>query len=80
MFKKFLTAALACAVFGTVSLTSFAESGEKTVQSEESAPKIEYIHSEITEKRVNSSIYEEIIANQIVFYSNIPSLLTFPIP
>ena len=72
MFKKFLTAVLACAVFGTVSLTSFAESGESSVQSEESEPKIEYIYSEITEKRISSrNLYEEILARQIVFYSNI---------
>lgn len=72
MFRRFLAAALACAVFGTVSLTSFAESGESSVQSEESAPKIEYIYSEITEKRISSrNLYEEILAKQIVFYSNI---------
>ena len=68
MFKKFLTAALACAVFGTVSLTAFAESGEI---SSESQQKIEYIYSEIVEKRVASSIFEEVLANQVVFYSNI---------
>lgn len=72
MFKKFLAAALACAVFGTVSLTSFADSGEKPAQSEESAPKIEYIYSEIVENKIPSySLYEEIIAKQIVFYSNV---------
>ena len=72
MFRRFLAAALACAVFGTVSLTSFAESGESSVQSEESEPKIEYIYSEITEKRISSrNLYEEILARQIVFYSNI---------
>ncbi len=72
MFRRFLAAALACAVFGTVSLTSFAESGENPVQSEESAPKIEYIYSEIVENKIPSySLYEEIIAKQIVFYSNV---------
>ena len=72
MFKKILAAALACAVFGTVSLTSFAESGENPAQSAESTPKIEYIYSEIVENKIQShSIYEEIIAKQIVFYSNV---------
>lgn len=72
MFKKILAAALACAVFGTVSLTSFADSGEKPAQSEESSQKIEYIYSEIVENKIQShSIYEEIIAKQIVFYSNV---------
>ena len=47
MFRKILAAALACAVFGTVSLTSFAESDENPAQSAESTPKIEYIYSEI---------------------------------
>ena len=78
MFRRFLAAALACAVFGTVSLTSFAESGESSAESQQ---KIEYIHSEIAEKRVNSSIYEEIIANQIVFYSNISNgaVIDYPV-
>ena len=72
MFKKILAAALACAVFGTVSLTSFADTGEKPAQSDESAQKIEYIYSEIVEKRIPSrNLYEEILAKQIVFYSNI---------
>lgn len=78
MFKKFLTAAFACAVFGTVSLSAFADTDESSAESQQ---KIEYIHSEIAEKRVNSSLYEEIIANQIVFYSNISNgaVIDYPV-
>ena len=81
MFKKFLAAALACAVFGTVSLTSFAELGENPAQSAESTPKIEYIYSEIAEKRVDSSLFEEILAKQIVFYSNVSNgaVIDYPV-
>ena len=81
MFRKILAAALACAVFGTVSLTSFAESGENPAQSAESTPKIEYIYSEIAEKRVDSSLFEEILAKQIVFYSNVSNgaVIDYPV-
>ncbi len=71
MFRKILAAVLACAVFGTVSLTSRAESGST---SEESAQETEYIYSDIDEKQVyGNALYEEILAKQIVFYSNIPN-------
>ncbi len=71
MFRRILAAVLACAVFGTVSLTSLAESGSTTG---ESAQETEYIYSDIDEKQVyGSALYEEILAKQIVFYSNIPN-------
>ncbi len=78
MFKKFLTAALCCAVFGTVSLTAFAESGETASESQQ---KIEYIYTEIAQNRVNSTLFEEIIAKQIVFYSNISNgaVIDYPV-
>lgn len=73
MLKKILAAALACAVFGTTALVASAESSENPpAQSEENEPKIEYIYSEITERNIPSyGLYEEIIANQVVFYSNV---------
>ena len=71
MFRRILAAVLACAVFGTVSLTSRAES-ESTA--EESTQETEYIYSDIAEKQVyGNALYEEILAKQIVFYSNIPN-------
>ncbi len=71
MFRRILAAVLACAVFGTVSPTSRAES-ESTA--EESAQETEYIYSDIAEKQVyGNALYEEILAKQIVFYSNIPN-------
>ncbi len=82
MFKKILATALAFAVFGTVSLTAFAESGENSAQSVESAPKIEYIYSEIVENKIPShSLYEEILAKQIVFYSNVSNgaVIDYPV-
>ena len=73
MLKKILAAALACAVFGTTALVASAESSENPpAQSEENEPIIDYIYSEITERNIPSyGLYEEIIANQVVFYSNV---------
>ena len=73
MFKRFLAASFACAVLGTVSLTAYAASAERSsVQTGENESEIEYIYSEIVEKNINTyNLYEEILANQIIFYSNI---------
>lgn len=71
MFRRILAAVLACAVFGTVSPLSRAES---VSTAEESAQETEYIYSDISEKQVyGNALYEEILAKQIVFYSNIPN-------
>ena len=73
MFKRFLAASLACAVWGTVSLTAYAASAERSsVQTGDNESEIEYIYSEIVEKSINTyNLYEEILANQIIFYSNV---------
>lgn len=73
MFKRFLAASFACAVLGTVSLTAYAASAERSsVQTGENESEIEYIYSEIVEKNINTyNLYEEILANQIIFYSNV---------
>lgn len=69
MFRRILAAVLACAVSGTVSLTACADS-ESTAEA--GGQEIEYIYSDIAEKQVNgNALYEEILAKQIVFYSNI---------
>lgn len=73
MFKRFLAASLACAVLGTVSLTAYASSAEhSTAKTEKKESETEFIYSEIVEKKIASfDLYEEILANQIIFYSNV---------
>lgn len=73
MFRNLLAAALACAVFGTVSLTAWAETSESSpAVSGESDTRIEYIYSDIAEKSIPAyGMYEEVLANQVVFYSNV---------
>lgn len=90
MLRRLLASAIACAVFGAVSLSAIAAPSEssqpESSQSAESSPEIKYIFSEISEKMMSYEIYEEIIANQIVFYSNVangsltnkPVTLDFP--
>lgn len=70
MLRRFLASAIACAVFGAASLTAFAAAGNSS-QSGQNSSAIKYIHSDISEKMMTYGIYEEIFANQIVFYSNI---------
>lgn len=70
MLRRFLASAVACAVFGAASLTAFAAAGN-TTQSGQNSSAIKYIHSDISERMMSYGIYEEIFANQIVFYSNV---------
>lgn len=73
MLKKILAAALACAVLGTTPLAASAASADNSsASSEDNNSEIEYIYSEIVERNIPSyGLYEEIIANQVVFYSNV---------
>lgn len=70
-FRGFICAALSGFLLTT---TSFAETGEpETAQAvtEEATPETEYIYSDIKETYDSYyRIYEEVFANQIVFYSN----------
>lgn len=71
MLRKFLAAALACAVFGTASLAAYADA-PKTSSANSAESETQFIYSEISEKSLSGySLYEEILANQIVFYSNV---------
>lgn len=73
MLRNILAAALSCAVFGMVSLNACAETIQGSSEiSEESEMKIEYIYSDIAEKSISAyGMYEEVLANQVVFYSNV---------
>ncbi len=75
MLRRFLASAVACAVFVATSLSAFSASVNssplESTQPVESAPEIEYIYSDISENMMAYGIYEEIFANQIVFYSNV---------
>ena len=83
MLKKILAAALACAVLGTTPLVASAESyDDSSAQSDDNEPEINYIHSDIEERQIPSyGLYEEIIANQVVFYSNVQNgaIIEYPV-
>lgn len=70
-FKGFICAALSGFLLTT---TAFAETGEPEATqavTEEAAPETEYIYSDIKETYDSYyRLYEEVFANQIVFYSN----------
>lgn len=72
MLKKILAAALACAVLGTTPISAAAAFSDDSSEQSEENSSINYIHSEIDERSIPSyGLYEEIIANQVVFYSNV---------